>query len=575
METETVKRGFAFRISHQPDSQTLWCTAVLGVVGFLLLYPLSLLLWNSFQVAQPNREVAIGLANWVTALTEPGMVAAILNTVWLTLVLQLISFPVAILIVWLLARTDLPGKDWIDFLFWIAFFAPSLPITLGWILLLDPDFGLVNQSLKAVFSLEQGPFNVYSFWGIAWVHLATRSVVVKVILLTPFLRNLDSSFEEASRVSGVGPLRTIARVVVPLLLPAVLVVLLMSVIHLLESFEIEQVLGPPSQFYVYSTMIYRLLQFEPPEYGAATALAVMILAVMTPLILLQQWVSRSRRYTTVTGQFHGRRFPLGVWKWPAFAAILGTGLFFTVLPLGFLGLATFMRLFGFFNLPDPWTIDHWQRVMSDPIFLRSLANTILLAGGTVTLAMISFPLIAYIAVRTRFRGRHILDFLSWLPIAIPGLILGLGFLWLFLGTPVLRPLYGSIVVLILAAGISSMTLGVQLVKTNLLQLGQELEEASWVAGGSWFYTVRRVILPMLTPVLVTVGLVAFISAARNIAGIALLVTNQNRPLAMLQLDYMVDGRYEAAAVVGIIVLLLTTGVALLARLFGLRIGIRT
>ena len=571
---ETVKRGLASPISLRFDPQTLWCTAVLGVVGFTLLYPLFLLLRNSFQVAQPNQEVAFGLANWVTALTEPGMVAAILNTARLTLVLQLISFPVAIFIVWLLARTDLPGRDWIDFFFWIAFFAPSLPITLGWILLLDPDFGLVNQTLAAFLSLEQGPFNIYSFWGIVWVHLATRSVVVKVILLTPFLRNLDSSFEEASRVSGVGPLRTIARVVVPLLVPAALVVLLMSVIHLLESFEIEQVLGPPSRFYVYSTMIYRLLQFEPPEYGAATALAVMILVVMTPLILLQQRVSRRRRYATVTGRFQARRFPLGPWKWPAFAAVLGTGFFFTVLPLAFLGLATVMRLFGFFNLPDPWTMDHWQRVLGDAIFLRSLGNTLLLAAGTVVLAMICFPLIAYITVRTRFRGRHILDFLSWLPIAIPGLILGLGFLWLFLGTPVLRPLYGSIVVLILAAGISSMTLGVQLVKANLLQLGQELEEASWVAGGSWLYTVRRVILPILSPVLVTVGLVAFISAARNIAGIALLVTSQNRPLAMLQLDYMVDGRYEAAAVVGIIVLLLTTGVALLARLFGLRIGIR-
>ncbi len=571
---ETVKRGLAFPISHRLDSHTFWCTAVLGLVGFILLYPLVLLLWNSFQVAQSNQEPAFGFANWVTALTEPGMLAATLNTARLTLVLQLVSFPAAILIVWLLARADLPGKDWIDFLFWIAFFAPSLPITLGWILLLDPDSGLVNQALMELLSLEQAPFNIYSFWGIVWVHLATRSVVVKVILLTPFLRNLDSSFEEASRVSGVGPLRTLVRVVVPLLAPAVLVVLLMSVIHLLESFEIEQVLGPPSQFYVYSTMIYRLLLFEPPEYGAATALAVMILVVMTPLILFQQWISRSRRYTTVSGQFHTRQFSLGFWKWPAFAAVLGTGVFFTVLPLVFLGLATFMRLFGFFNLPDPWTLEHWQRVLRDPIFFQSLGNTLLLAAGTVALAMIAFPLIAYIIVRTRFRGRHILDFLSWLPIAIPGLILGLGFLWLFLDTPVLRPLYGSIVVLILAAGISSTTLGVQLVKTNLLQLGRELEEASWVAGGSWLYTVRRVILPILTPVLVTVGLVAFISAARNIAGIALLVTNQNRPLAMLQLDYMVDGRYEAAAVVGIIVLLLTTGVALLARLFGLRIGIR-
>ena len=150
---ETVKRGLASPISLRFDSQTLWCTAVLGVVGFTLLYPLFLLLRNSFQVAQPNQEVAFGLANWVTALTEPGMIAAILNTARLTLVLQLISFPVAIFIVWLLARTDLPGRDWIDFFFWIAFFAPSLPITLGWILLLDPDFAEVWAKLVPAYYL--------------------------------------------------------------------------------------------------------------------------------------------------------------------------------------------------------------------------------------------------------------------------------------------------------------------------------------------------------------------------------------------------------------------------------------
>ena len=146
---------------------------------------------------------------------------------------------------------------------------------------------------------------------------------------------------------------------------------------------------------------------------------------------------------------------------------------------------------------------------------------------------------------------------------------------MFLETPLLRPFYGSIGVLILAVTIASMTLGVQLVKSNLLQLGQELEESSWVAGGSWLYTFRRVILPLQAPVLLTVGLIAFISAARNIAGIALLVTSENRPLAMLQLDYMVDGRYEAAAVAGVIVTVLTSGLALLARFFGLRLGVRT
>ena len=572
---DTVKQGFPLRLPARLDVQALLCTAVLGVVGFVLLYPLLLLILTSFQVVRPMQGSAYGLDNWAVALSEPGMLTAVLNTFKLTLVLQVVSFPVAIFVVWLLARTDIPGKNWIEFLFWIAFFAPSLPITLGWISLLDPDFGLINQAVKQVFSLENGPFNIYSFWGIVWVHLATKSIVVKVILLTPFLRNMDASLEEASRVAGVGPLRTLVRIVIPVMSPAIMVVMIMSIIHLLETFEIEQVLGLPSRFYVYSTMIYRLLQIEPPQYGAATALAVMILVAMVPLILLQQKMSRSRRYTTVTGQFKAQQFALGAWKWPAFAFVLGLGFFFTLLPVLFLGLATFMRLFGFFNLPDPWTLSHWSRVLTDPIFLRSLVNTLLLGAGTTVLAILCYPLIAYIAVRTRYWGRHILDFLSWLPIAIPGMILGLGFLGLFLDTPIFRPLYGTLFVLILASSISSMTLGVQLVKSNLLQLGQELEEASWVAGGSWLYTFRRIILPIQVPVLITVGMVAFIAAARNVAGIALLVTSQNRPLAMLQLDYMVDGRYEAAAVVGVIVMLLTSGVALFARLFGLKLGIRT
>ncbi len=571
----TVKRGLVRLPPIRLEAQTLLCTAVLGVVGFVLLYPLFLLILNSFQVVGPDQGTGYGLDHWVTAVTAPGMVPAMINTLKLTLTLQLISFPVAVFLAWLLARTDIPGKNWIDFPFWIAFFAPSLPIMLGWILLLDPDFGLLNQALKQLLSLESGLFNIYSFWGIIWIHLVTRSIAVKVILLTPFIRNMDASLEEASRVAGVSSLGTLVRIIVPVMAPAILVVTIMSIIHSLESFETEQVLGPPFHFYVYSTMIYRLVQIEPPQYGAATALAVMILVAVVPLILFQHKLSRSRRYTTVTGQFKTQRLALGAWKWPAFTLVLGMGLFLTLLPMFFLVLATVMRLFGFFNLPDPLTVEHWERVLSDPIFFHSLWNTLLLGSGTALLAVIGFPLIAYIAVRTRYRARQLLDLLSWLPIAIPGIILGLGFLWLFLDTPVFRPLYGSIFVLILATTLSSMTLGVQLVKSNLLQLGQDLEESSWVAGGSWFYTFRRIILPILLPVLVTVGTVAFISATRNIAGIALLVTSQNRPLAMLQLDYLVDGRYEAAAVVGVMVMLLTTGVSLVARLFGLKVGIRT
>jgi iron(III) transport system permease protein len=189
-------------------------------------------------------------------------------------------------------------------------------------------------------------------------------------------------------------------------------------------------------------------------------------------------------------------------------------------------------------------------------------------------AVILFPLIAYFTVRSAFRGRAVLDFLSWIPFAIPGVLLGVGLLYVFLGDPVFRPLYGTLWLLIIAIVASHMTMGTQIVKTNMIQLGAELEEAGRVAGATWWGTYRRVVMPIMMPVLLVVGVMIFVTAARDIASVALLATNESRTLALLQLDYMVDGRYEYAAVVSVVVIALSTGVALLVRALGLRLGIR-
>jgi iron(III) transport system permease protein len=141
--------------------------------------------------------------------------------------------------------------------------------------------------------------------------------------------------------------------------------------------------------------------------------------------------------------------------------------------------------------------------------------------------------------------------------------------------PIFKPLYGTIVVLIIAVMINSVTTGVQLIKSNMVQIGYELEEASFISGASWFYTFRRIVLPVLGPALISVALLTFNSAARNISNIAMIVTGDNRPLSMLQVDYMTDGQYESAAIVGVIIVLLTLGVAMGARAVGRRFGFRT
>jgi iron(III) transport system permease protein len=172
-------------------------------------------------------------------------------------------------------------------------------------------------------------------------------------------------------------------------------------------------------------------------------------------------------------------------------------------------------------------------------------------------------------VRTRFIGRHILDFLTWLPFTVPGILLSFGLLTLFL-TPVLRFMYGNIVSLIVAGVIAGLPLAAQILKANLMQFGSELEEASWLSGGSWLQTYRRILLPLVMPTLIVVALIALIGAASNISQVALLSNAANRPLSMLQLDYMAQGRFELASVVACLILFMTVGMAVLARALGYR-----
>jgi len=246
------------------------------------------------------------------------------------------------------------------------------------------------------------------------------------------------------------------------------------------------------------------------------------------------------------------------------------GLSITALPFAFLLLGTFMKLFGFFTLADPWTVSHWGQVLRDPIFLRSVFNTMVLCFGTALASLVLCTLVSYTVMRTRFAAKSLMDFASWLPAALPGIILGLGLLWLFLGTPILRPVYGTIFLLIVAAVVGTMTTSIQILKSNFAQLGVELEEAARIGGGTWLHAFRTVLLPIMAPTLLLVGALSFISAARNVSYVALLSTSATRPLSLLQLDMMVQGSYEGAAVVGVLVVLLTTGVALTARLLGLR-----
>ena len=201
-------------------ASTILYMAVLCLLGFVVLYPITLLLVNSLNVAGPLDPPRYSLDAWHRALSAPGIQESMLNTVKVVGIVQAITFPLAILLAWLMARTDLPGRTWLEFGFWVGFFLPPLGITLGWILVLDPHVGIFNSGLGRLPFVNIPAFNIFSMWGIIWVHIWSITLVLKVMLLTPIFRNMDSSLEEAARLAGARPLTGVRDVVVPLMWPA-------------------------------------------------------------------------------------------------------------------------------------------------------------------------------------------------------------------------------------------------------------------------------------------------------------------------------------------------------------------
>jgi iron(III) transport system permease protein len=237
-------------------------------------------------------------------------------------------------------------------------------------------------------------------------------------------------------------------------------------------------------------------------------------------------------------------------------------------------MGTFMKLFGFFHIADPWTLENWHATLSDPVLFRSIWNTLAVGLGAGVIGVLFYAFIAYMIVKTRHQGRGLLDFLSWLPWSIPGILLGMALLWTFLQTKIFLPIYGTVYLLMIAMVIKSMPFGTQMIKSVLLQLGNDLEEASKVCGGTWLDTFRRVVMPLIMPALVTVGLVGFISAARDISTVVLLGSGRSRTLSLLMLDFAAGAEFEKATVVAVMVVGLVVIAALIARAFGGQVGVR-
>ena len=487
-----LTRPAILRTVQFPRIPWKWLPMILlaGVLIAILAYPLVLLFIKSFAVSRPGQPVIWGVDGWVAAFTDVNLAVAMGNTFYLAVVRVAISSALAIFFAWVVTRTDTPFKGFIEVTLWLGFFLPLLPMTMGWILLLDPHNGLINRFLMSTFALSDPLFDVYSYWGIIWCHLAF-STSVRFLLMTPAFTAMDAALEDAARTSGSSDVGVLLRITIPILAPAILASTALGFIRSLESLEIEMVLGIPAGIYVVPTKIWDYIHWEPPLYDRATALCSIFLLFIFLLIWLHRTYLRGREFTTVTGRsYMVRTFPLGRWRWATAAFCLLFIFIMIILPLATLVMGTFMEFFGNFEVEHTWTLRHWITVFTDPLFLRSLKNTLILGLGAAIVGTLLYALTSYLIVRTRLPGRATIDILSWLPWALPGVLISLALLWAVLGSgDYIKLIYGTVSVLVLAIIIKEMPLGTQIIKAGVLQISNELEEASSASGAGWLTPV--------------------------------------------------------------------------------------
>ena len=536
--------------------------------------PLLFLLTGSFNLAAPGKPALYGFDNWARAFGDAGTLNALGMSFLLSVVRLIPAIILSVLFAWLIARTDMPGGKYIESLCWVAYFVPDFPLVLAWILLLDPNFGFLNGLAKALPFVDGPLFNPYSFWGIVFVHTSTGGIWFKVMLLVPVFRRLGATLEEAARIAGANTATMLWRITLPVLAPMILAVSVLSFIRGLQSFNTELLLGTPAGIYVYSTKIYDYLQREPRAYGEATALGAVFLFVLAVLLFFYWKLLRGdKKFTVVTGQGYSTlRVKLGKWRYVACAGCFLYVAVMMVMPLSFLVIGSFMRRYGFFHISSPFTLNHWHALLSDPIFLLSLKNSLIIASVTAAGGILLYSALAYLLVSRRTVTAPLLESLCWIPHVLPGILLGLGVLWLVLATPLRFFLYGSVWGIAFALILADSPVTTQAFKAGLLQLGGDLEEAARVSGASWSYTYRRVLLPLLAPIAAAVGLMNFGSALTSISTPVLLYSHQSRPLAILLLEYSFTGELERAAALGLLITLIVVAMMWVGRKFGLRLA---
>ena len=528
-----------------------------ALLAILVIYPFVVLLTSSFFTGQPGRLGNFTLANYTVWLRSWDLLPIILNSVIFSTSRLAIGLFFALLFAWAVARTNVPFAGLMAWMIPIPFFVPDLLTGFGWLMLGNPQNGVINQLAQQLFGTQQPVINLYG-WGGLIFHASLNTISFMFLMLVGFFKQMDSSYEEAAITLGAGKIRLMTTITFPMLAPAILSMSLLVFIHGLESFENPLLFGNPGGVYVFANEIYRMLSYRhPPEYGAATALSVILILITFALLVVQWRKLGGRRFTVVTGKGYRPtrlRLPNPV-RWSIFALFVIYFLLAVVIPIGQIVFNSFFEIFGLYG----WqyvTLKNWTNVLANGRALNGLKNTIIYATIAAVSVVLIGGLIGYIRVRTRHWLGYALELMAWAPWTLPGVVMGLALLWAWALPPQPFNLYGTALVIIIGFIVKGLPLGAATMQSAVHQISPELEESSRVHGGSWPRTVRHILAPLLRRGALATFLIVFAIASRDLTIPLLLYRDDTETLTVTLLHYYETGNMGTLAASSLIQLAL-------------------
>ena len=550
--------------------QTLLVGAVIVLVAYLALVPLYYLLQETFRgpggFSLDAFPRAYGGNSQSGQMIKNSLVFAFGSTV--------LSLVIGTVLAYVQVRTDAPFKGLFFTASLVPLIIPAILYGIAWVFLADAKIGLLNTLITEPLT-GHSFFNIYSMWGMIWVQ-GLHNAPVAFLLMVAAFHLMDPSLEESAQMCGASRRTVMKRVTLPLLRPAIIASVLLLFVHSLEGFEVPAILGLQSGIYVFTSRIYYQLNSFPIDYGVAGAYAIGLLAIAVVGVLLSTWLSRSsRNYQTVTGKaFRPRPMSLGKARPYVGAATI---VYFGVTVLLPVVTLFYGSLLNYYRPPSKeafssLSLDTYSGIIHNPIALTALKNTVLLGLGAATLVMFLTAISSWFVVRSKARGRGALDVLSFTPLVIPGIVLGVAVSFVYLRTPL--PIYGTLWILLIAYVTRYLPYGMRYAGAAMAQTSSELEESAYVSGASWWQTFRRILVPLASSGIVAGWIYVLIVSFRELSATILLYSPGKETLAVLIFQQFENGDLTIVAALGVLMVSFLVLMVLVAYRLGGRVGVK-